>query len=84
MYQIVFRPSARKQFAKLPRDVQKRLKNKIDSLQHDPRPQGVKKLAANEDLYRIRIGDYRIIYQIQDRQLVILLLKIGHRREIYQ
>jgi len=52
-------------------------------LQHNPRPQGYKKL-KDRNGYRIRSGDYRIIYQIKDRELLILILDIGHRRDIYQ
>ena len=50
----------------------------------NPRPPGVEKLAGPDDFYRIRVGDYRIIYQIQDDVLMILVVKIGHRREVYR
>jgi mRNA interferase RelE/StbE len=56
----------------------------INSLSDDPRPPGSLKLQGNEELYRIRIGDYRIIYQIQDRVLLVLIVDIGHRGEIYR
>jgi mRNA interferase RelE/StbE len=54
------------------------------ALAADPRPFGVKKLSADEDLFRIRVGDYRIIYQIRDKELIVLVVKIGHRREVYR
>ena len=56
----------------------------MKALRNDPRPTGVKKLAGKDDLYRIREGDYRIIYTIQARELVILVLKIGDRKEVYR
>ena len=83
-YKIEFSKSARKQFDALPIPVQDKLEKKIDDLAHNPRPQGVVKLTNEDNLYRIRAGDYRVIYQIQDKILLILVVKIGHRREIYR
>ena len=56
----------------------------MKSLQHDPRPSGVKKLGGEDDLYRIREGDYRIIYTVQDKELIVLVVKIGDRKEVYR
>lgn len=84
VYTIEFAPRAEKDFKKLDRPIQKQLRIKIDALVKNPRPHGVEKLAGEDGLYRIRSGDYRVIYQIQDKVLVVLLVKIGHRREIYQ
>jgi mRNA interferase RelE/StbE len=53
-------------------------------LRENPRPQGVKKLAGEENLYRIREGDYRLIYTIGDKELIVLVVKIGDRKEIYR
>jgi mRNA interferase RelE/StbE len=83
-YQIEFVKKAAKQFRVLPTQEQERLQPKIEDLAIEPRPNGVVKLAGEEDLYRIRVGDYRIIYSIQDDQLLILVVKIGHRKEIYR
>ena len=83
-YRIEFARAAVKQFTSLPRDVQVRLKNRIDSLREAPRPVGAVKMKGEEDLYRIRTGDYRIIYQIRDSVLIVLVVIIGHRREIYR
>jgi mRNA interferase RelE/StbE len=52
-------------------------------LSADPRPPGCKKLAREEDLYRVRVGDYRIIYAVQDRILVVEVVKVGHRSWVY-
>jgi len=82
-YSIDFAPSAAKELAKLPKTEQRRLAKKIDALAKDPRPQGVEKLAGGPSL-RVRVGDYRIVYEVKDRVLVILVLAIGHRREIYK
>jgi mRNA interferase RelE/StbE len=83
-YRIEFSPTAERQFKKLPKEVQARLKHRIDILAENPFPRGVKKLSAEEDLYRLRIGDYRIIYQAQGKALLILILKLGHRKNVYR
>ncbi len=62
----------------------RRLRSAIDALEQEARPAGCVKLAGSPDLYRIRVGDYRIVYQVQDTQLVVLVLSIGHRREVYR
>jgi mRNA interferase RelE/StbE len=67
----------------LPKDVQERLTPHIDALTRNPCPSGVKKLKG-EDAYRLRVGDYRIIYQIQEKALLVLVIKIGHRRAVYR
>jgi mRNA interferase RelE/StbE len=83
-YQIEFVKQAAKQFKTLSTQEQERLQAKIDALASEPRPVGVVKLVGEEDLYRIRVGDYRVIYVIQDNLLLILILKIGHRRDVYR
>ncbi|MDZ4064317.1 MAG: type II toxin-antitoxin system RelE/ParE family toxin [Coriobacteriia bacterium] len=83
-FHIEFAPAAYRQFAKLPADAQKRIAPKIDSLTTDPRPPGVKRLLAKDELYRIRVGAYRIVYAIEDARLVVLIVKIGHRRDVYR
>lgn len=82
-YEIRFKPSAAKALAKLPRDVQRRIAPAIDGLSGNARPSGAEKLAG-EDAWRIRVGDYRIVYAIEDRVLVILVLHVGNRREVYR
>lgn len=68
---------------KLPPNEQARIAKKIDALSNDPRPSGIKALKGN-DLMRLRVGDYPIIYQIEDDRLVVLIVKLGHRREVYR
>ena len=82
-YQIHLSQSVVKKLSKLPANIEDRLITSIQSLSQDPRPHGYKKLKG-QDGYRIRVGDYRIIYQIKDNFLTILVLDIGHRRDIYQ
>lgn len=83
-WQVEFSRPAARQFAALPRKEQERLKTRIDRLTENPYPSGVKKLAGEEGLYRLRSGDYRLIYTVQDEVLVVLVLKLGHRRDIYR
>lgn len=71
-----------KYLEKLPVNIYKKLKAAILSLEENPRPQGSEKL-TNKDAYRIRVGDYRIIYTIKDKILLVTVIDAGHRREIY-
>jgi mRNA interferase RelE/StbE len=82
-YQIEFAPHAYRQFKKLERDTQREILSRIESLGTNPRPTRVRKLASVQNLYRIRTGDYRVVYEIRDRALVVLIVKIGHRRDVY-
>jgi mRNA interferase RelE/StbE len=84
MYQIEFASRAERDFRKLPPDVQRRLDPAIQALAENPRPPGCVKLSGEEFVWRIRVGDYRIVYQVRDESLLVLLLKVGHRREIYR
>lgn len=83
-YSIQFTPAARRQFTRLDPSVQQRIGAAIDGLAENPRPPGAKKLKGSENLWRIRAGDYRIIYQIHDRELVVVIVTIGHRSDVYR
>ena len=83
-YAVEFAPSAEREFRKLAREIQLRLRPRIDALAADPRAAGAKKLKGRDDLWRIRAGDYRIVYEIRDRLLVVLVIRIAHRREVYR
>lgn len=83
-YTIQFKPLALRQLEKLPRETQRRLSTKIEALRDDPFPAGCKKMAAISDAWRIRAGDYRVIYQVHLGVLLVLVLTIGHRREVYR
>lgn len=83
-YHVFFKPSVDRQLRKLPTDVQRRIVRDVAALAFDPRPPGVVKLAGAENLWRIRIGDYRVIYEIHDGQLIVLVLRVAHRRDVYR
>lgn len=85
MYTINISQSALKELYRLQKSTVKKLEKAIDGLANNPRPSGVKKLkGSTEDLYRIRSGDYRIVYSIEDEIKVIDIRKIGHRKDIYK
>lgn len=84
LYSIEFSPSAVRDFRNLPRQVQLRLTRAIDALGANPRPRGAKKLQGRDDVWRIRTGDYRIIYEIQERRLVVVVVRVAHRRDAYR
>ncbi|MGA9042875.1 MAG: type II toxin-antitoxin system RelE/ParE family toxin [Terriglobales bacterium] len=81
---IKFKPAALRELEKLPRNIQKRIAVKIEALQDDPFPSGCKKLAGEPNIWRLRVGDYRVIYQVHRNVLLILVLTNGHRREVYR
>jgi mRNA interferase RelE/StbE len=83
-YKIVVQPRARRAFLALDKPVRKRVSAAIDALATDPRPQGAKALTGMTGVLRVRVGDYRIVYEVQDDQLVVLVIDVGHRREIYR
>jgi mRNA interferase RelE/StbE len=85
-WSVVLAPVARRQLVALPADVQRRVGRVIDGLAAQPRPRGAKLLAGppHERIWRIRVGDHRVLYDIQDMELVVLVVGIGHRREVYR
>ncbi|NOY29357.1 MAG: type II toxin-antitoxin system RelE/ParE family toxin [Planctomycetes bacterium] len=83
-YSIVFAPAVLRQLRKLPTRDQKRIVREIELLEDNPRPSGVKKLIGEDNFWRIRIGDYRVVYEIKDAKLLVLVLRIAHRKDIYR
>jgi len=83
-YRIEFAPSAYRTFGKLDPQVRKRLEPRISSLAENPYPPDSVRLTTTDELYRIRAGAYRIIYRVEDEVLVVLVLKLGHRRDVYR
>lgn len=83
-YTVLLAPPAERQLKTFIPATQKRIVKRLKTLQGNPRPHGVKKLTGEDDLYRIREGDYRIIYTIRDRELIVLVLKIADRKEVYR
>lgn len=85
MYSIVIGKRALKELLILPKTVNKKIVIAIDELAHQPRPSGCKKLKGENDyLWRIRVGDYRILYSINDEISIVDIRKIGHRKQVYK
>lgn len=82
-YAVFIERYAQKQILKLDKKVIPLIKTAIASLGDNPRPQGYKKLKG-EDAYRIRVDDYRIIYEIEDDKIIVTVVSVGHRKEIYK
>jgi mRNA interferase RelE/StbE len=82
-YQVILSNAANKQLRKLPIQIALRIQAQLLELENDPRPLGCKKL-INTEAWRIRIGDYRVIYEIKDTILMVSVIEIGHRKEIYK
>ncbi len=83
-YQIEFTKAASKQLKKLSKEEQTRILNKIDELVENPRPDGVVKLRDSENSYRIRVGNYRVLYDIFDDILLVSVVKVRHRKDVYR
>ncbi|MGS1091684.1 MULTISPECIES: type II toxin-antitoxin system RelE family toxin [Corynebacterium] len=81
---ITYVPSAAKAIRKLDRSTARRLLDAIESLASDPRPPGSIQLKGGSGEFRIRVGDYRVVYGIHHDELVVLVLRVGHRREVYR
>ena len=81
---IEFAPSAARELGRLDRDARNRIAREIDALAKNPLPPGVEKLQGLADRYPIRVGDYRIVYDFDDDVLRILVLKVGHRCDVYR
>jgi mRNA interferase RelE/StbE len=83
MYAVELLPSAAKALEKLEAAARRRVARRIDRLAEDPRGDAVK-LRGAEDIWRARAGDYRILYRIEDARLVVTVVRIGHRRDVYR
>jgi mRNA interferase RelE/StbE len=81
---LQFKPAALREFEKLPRDIQKRIAVKIAGLRGNLFPGGCKKLSGIPDAWRIRVGDYRVVYQVKRSILLVLVLTVGNRRDVYR
>ena len=83
VYKLLIKPSAVKELEAIPKEDRRRVLRRIESLAADPRPPGGEKLSG-EDKYRVRQGDYRVIYLISDQGREVIVFKVGHRREVYR
>ncbi len=82
-YKIFFRRSVDKDFSAIPKQDLRKLLRRIEMLSEDPRPSGCEKLTGQER-FRVRQGRYRIVYSIQDKDLTVWIVKVGHRKDIYR
>jgi mRNA interferase RelE/StbE len=83
-YTVQIMASALKALGRLPRADQERIRDRIDALAFAQRPAGVAKMSGTEALYRIRVGDYRVVYQVRDEALLVLVIRVGHRKDVYR
>jgi len=83
-YRLEISRSAEKQLGRLPGDDKRKIAAAILSLAEDPRPRGARKLSGYADVYRIRIDRYRVLYSVSDKEVVVIVLKLGHRKDVYR
>jgi mRNA interferase RelE/StbE len=83
-YKIVWKQSARKELRKLPKEAIARIVGLVETLSENPSPSGARKLAGTENTYRVRAGDYRVVYNVVQGVLVVEVIRVGHRKEIYR
>ncbi|MGE0197292.1 MAG: type II toxin-antitoxin system RelE/ParE family toxin [Parachlamydiales bacterium] len=83
-YKVQLKRSVIKTLKSLPQKEVKKIAKKIDSLEQNPVPKDSKKLKGEKDLYRVRVGDYRILYFFQNSNLTVLVIRVGHRKDIYK
>jgi mRNA interferase RelE/StbE len=84
IYKIEWKRSAVKELEKLPRPMISKIVSAVDNLSANPFPQGVRKLVGTEGTYRIRIGDYRVLYNINENRLIVEVIRVGHRKDVYK
>ncbi|MEN8236900.1 MAG: type II toxin-antitoxin system RelE/ParE family toxin [Pseudomonadota bacterium] len=84
IYKALFTPQAAKSLKKLPSNIRNLISRKIDTLLENPFPYNSEKLKGYQSLHKTRVGDYRIIYQVEQESITIVIVRIGHRREVYQ
>lgn len=83
-YEVVFDSRAGKELGKLDKPVARRVYSAVMALGEEPRPDGCRRLSGYPDLWRIRVGDHRVVYSIDDGRLVVVALHVAHRREVYR
>ena len=83
-YRIEFTPKAQRDFKALDGSIRGRIARRIDSLAENPFPTGIKRIAGEDELYRLRVGDYRVLYQVRGKVLFVLIVGMGHRRDVYR
>ena len=83
-FSIQWKRSTKKDLRKIPRTEVEKIVRAVGKLSKNPRPESSKKLSGSEYTYRIRVGDYRVIYEIHENEVVVQVIKVGHRRDVYR
>lgn len=83
-FRLEWRASAAKELRKIDRQLIPRIVAAAEQLAHEPFPSGAKKLQGTESIYRIRVGDYRIVYEVNAAEVVIIIVRVRHRKEVYR
>ena len=83
-YRVIVKPSADKELRRLPPEIQRHVVAVLRELAANPRPSGVVKMQGDYNLWRVRVGQYRVVYEIHDARILILVLRIGHRKDVYR
>ena len=83
-FQIEWRKSTRKDLRKIDRQMVARIVEAVEALADEPYPSGSTKLSGSETAHRIRVGDYRVLYEVYDQEIVVEVIKVGHRRDVYR
>ena len=82
-YNVFISKRALKSLSKIPKLYRKEIAGNIDRLSNNPRPSGAKKISGRKKLFRIRVSDYRILYEIFDKEIFVVIIDVGHRKDIY-
>lgn len=83
-YVIEISPKAARELAALPMEIRREIGTVINDLSDNPRPRGIKRLQGHRDIYRVRVRDYRLLYRIQDSVLIVIVVRVGNRAEVYK
>lgn len=82
-YSVSYTETARRQLLRLPAPIQARIIRAVASLADDPRPPGCRKIVGTDDVWRVRVGDYRVLYRVLDAELEVIVIRVGHRKDVY-
>jgi mRNA interferase RelE/StbE len=84
-YSVLIKPSAAKEIEAVgQKEDRQRIVTRVRSLARDPKPFGSEKLSGKENLYRLRVGRYRVVYSVSDEELVVVIVRVGHRKDVYR
>ena len=83
-YELIIKPTAERSLDRLSQTIRRCIVDALEELRSEPRPAGCLKMAGDENAWRIRVGDYRIVYEIHDGRLLVLVVRVGHRKDVYR